>query len=407
MPKGENPGMKVLIELYDKDTLKNIVAPLTLRPDKVVYLYDKEMDDRDAFRSLVTCFQKSMPHIIVEDVPVDISSVKKIRAAVCRVAERYEADNCMLELTGGSELMMVAGYQAGVEMGIRMIHTDLVKGCITDVETDEVLTQTVMLTLENFIDAKGACFMGESHHPPRVERYFAIEETARFLFRHLKDWKITCSWLQTVAARGLSHDLWLESRREIRTKSGKPISPRDEILLEFERNGFIKELELEKNVVRLRFSSLQEKQYCISYGVWLELYVYVAAARSGAFEDVKLGTMIDWNVYDGLKIGGNEIDVMLMEDSLPVFISCKLRDADTAALNELLIAKKRLGGWFSKGIIVTFSKEKQEGTGTYQRCKMLGLEMLDERDILAEDFQERLVRIIREHDLVSLKWKKV
>ncbi len=26
--------MKVLIELYDKDTLKNIVAPLTLRPDR-------------------------------------------------------------------------------------------------------------------------------------------------------------------------------------------------------------------------------------------------------------------------------------------------------------------------------------------------------------------------------------
>ena len=82
-------------------------------------------------------------------------------------------------------------------------------------------------------------------------------------------------------------------------------------------------------------------------------------------------------------------------------------DADTAALNELLIAKKRLGGWFSKGIIVTFSREKQEGTGTYQRCKMLGLEMLDERDILAVDFRERLVRTIREHDLISLKWKKV
>ena len=83
------------------------------------------------------------------------------------------------------------------------------------------------------------------------------------------------------------------------------------------------------------------------------------------------------------------------------------KDADTAALNELLIAKKRLGGWFSKGIIVTFSREKQEGTGTYQRCKMLGLEMLDERDILAVDFRERLVRTIREHDLISLKWKKV
>ena len=199
----------------------------------------------------------------------------------------------------------------------------------------------------------------------------------------------------------------MESRRNIHTKSGKPVSPKDEILLEFEKNGFFKKLSLDKNGVWIRFNSLQDKQYCINYGVWLELYVYVAAASSGAFEDVKLGTMIDWNVYDGLKIGGNEIDVMLMEDSLPVFISCKLKDADTAALNELLIAKKRLGGWFSKGIIVTFSREKQEGTGTYQRCKMLGLEMLDERDILAVDFRERLVRTFREHDLIRLKWKKV
>lgn len=399
--------MKVLIELFDKDTLKNIVAPLTLRPDKVVYLYDRGMEDRNAFRSLITCFRKSMPHIVVEDIPVDISSVRTLRAAVCRVAERYEAANCTLELTGGSELMMIAAYQAGVEMGMRMVHTDLVKGCITDIETDERLTDTVTLTLENFIDAKGACFMGESHQPPQAERYDAINRMARYLFRHLHEWKTTCSWLQTVAARGFSHELQLESRRNIHTKGGKPIAPNDEILLEFEKNGFLQALELEKNGIRLRFSSLQEKQYCINYGVWLELYVYVAAASSGAFQDVKLGTMIDWNVYDGLKIGGNEIDVMLMEDSLPVFISCKLRDADTAALNELLIAKKRLGGWFSKGIIVTFSREKQEDTGTYERCKMLGLEMLDARDILAEDFRERLVRTIREHDLISLKWKKV
>ena len=37
--------MKVLIEFYDKDVLKNIVAPLTLRPEKVVYLYDSGLRD--------------------------------------------------------------------------------------------------------------------------------------------------------------------------------------------------------------------------------------------------------------------------------------------------------------------------------------------------------------------------
>ena len=303
--------------------------------------------------------------------------------------------------------MTIGGYKAGRETGIRMLHTDLLHGCITDVETDDIVAQTVTLSLEDFLDAKGACFIGESHHPPQKERFQPIMEMARFLFRHLPQWKSTCSFLQTVASRHLPHELYMESRRNIHMKNGKPVSADREILKEFQRLGFLKNLIMDDNSVKFSFCTLEDRHYCISYGVWLELYVYIAAASTAMFDDVKLGTMIDWNAYDGVTIAGNEIDVILMDHSLPVFISCKLRDADTAALNELLIAKKRLGGWFSKGVIVAFGREKKEGTGTFSRAKELGLEMLDARDILAEDFPQRLVRTIREHDLVSLKWKKV
>lgn len=399
--------MKVLIEYYDKDVLKNIVAPLTLQPDVVVYLHDNGMKDMNVFRSLRTCFEKSMPKIRVENVPVDIRSVEKLRQATRRVVDRYGAENCTLELTGGSELMMIAGYKAGMQTGMQMVHTDLVAGCINDVETDEKVCDTAQLTLENFLDAKGAELMGESHRPPQPERYEDIKRMAQYLFCHLQQWKVTCSWLQTVASRGLPHELRLESRKNIHMKNGKPVAPDKEILLELQRRSFIRNLKMDNTWVRFDFRSIEDKQYCISYGVWLELHVYVAAASSGVFDDVKLGTMIDWNIYDGTRMGGNEIDVVLMDNSLPVFISCKLREADTAALNELVIAKKRLGGWFSKGLIATYSKEKQENTGTYMRCKELGLEMLDARDILADDFSDRLVKAIREHDLVSLKWKKV
>ena len=274
-------------------------------------------------------------------------------------------------------------------------------------ETDEKVCDTVQLTLENFLDAKGAELMGESHRPPAPEKYEPIRRMAQYLFRNLQEWKGTCSWLQTVASRGLPHELTIDSPRTVTQKNGREVWAGEEILREFQKNGFIEDLQMTKNHVSFRFCSLEDKTYCISYGVWLELHVYVAAASSGVFDDVKLGTMIDWDIYDGTRMGGNEIDVVLMDDSLPVFISCKLREADTAALNELLIAKKRLGGWFSKGLIATYSKEKDENTGTYLRCKELGLEMLDARDILAPDFSNRLVRAIREHDLVSLKWKKV
>ena len=399
--------MKVLIEYYDKDVLKNIVASLTLQPDVVVYLHDKGMTDKNVFRSLETCFKKSMPHIKLESIPVDIRSVEKLRQATCRVVERYGAENCTLEMTGGSELMMIAGYKAGLQTGMRMVHTDLVERCINDVETDEKVCDTVTLTLENFLDAKGAELMGESHRPPQPERYEPIRRMAQYLFRNLPEWKGTCSWMQTVASRGLPHELTINSPKKVIQKNGREVWAGEEVLMEFQKNGFIEDLKMARNHISFRFCSMEDKTYCISYGVWLELHVYVAAASSGMFDDVKLGTMIDWDIYDGTRMGGNEIDVVLMDDSLPVFISCKRREADTAALNELLIAKKRLGGWFSKGLIATYSKEKDENTGTYLRCKELGLEMLDARDILAPDFSDRLVKAIREHDLVSLKWKKV
>ncbi len=399
--------METLLEFYDKDVLKNIMAVLTLRPKKVIFLYDKEIQDLTCFRSLEKCFQRHMPQIKLETYPINILSLNQIYSTTCRLIEREGAEGFAMELTGGSELMMIAGYKAGSEKGVKLLYTELASKSILDLDREEVVAKTIQLTLEDFVDARGACFIGESHKPPAEDRYDAILRMARYLFRHLFEWKPTCSFLQVVVSRLQPNEMYVNSKKQVSMKNGKKAWANEHILLELERNGFISGLVIEEHRVRFRFTSKENKQYCINYGVWLELYVYVSAARSGAFQDVKLGTMIDWDAYDGVTMAGNEIDVILMEDSLPVFISCKLRDADTAALNELLIAKKRLGGWFSKGVIVTYSREKREHTGTYKRAQELGLELLDADDILAEDFEQRLVDTIKGHDLVSLKWKKV
>jgi len=399
--------MELLIEFYDKDVLKNIVAPLTLRPKKVIYFYDRGMQDIMVFTALKKCLDRNIPGIRIEHYPIDITSVDKIFRQVSRVIDRNGIEKCALDLTGGSELMLLAGYRAGTALNIPLLHTDLVNKQITDLLDDSIVAKTVSLTLEDFVDAKGACFMGESHRPPSEGRYADIKVMARFLFERLFQWKFTCSFMQTVAAKTLPHELFMQSKWNIHMKNGKAVYPDREILEKFQTMGFIENLSIEGEYVQFSFASIEDRQYCISFGVWLELYVYIAAKEAGVFNDVKLGTMIDWNAYDNVTVAGNEIDVLLMDDSLPVFISCKLRDADTAALNELLIAKKRLGGWFSKGIIVTYGKEKKIHTGTYKRAQELGLELLDATDIMAEDFSQRLVKTIRDLDLISLKWKRV
>ncbi len=397
--------MTTVIEFYDKDVIKNILGVLSYKPDKVVYIYDSELRDMNRFVSLEKCFKKYFPEIQVEKRSVNILSVNDIIDTTGDVLK--ENENCIVDLTGGSELMIIGGYRAACENNAKLIYVDIIKGQILDIKTGKEVLKTATMTLEDFVDARGAQFIGTSHDEPVEEEFDRILTMCRYLFTHLNKWKKTCTFLQVAMSNSSSGEVDLRIRSEIKQKDGRRLSPYEETLFEFQKNGFIKDLYFSGKYVVFTFCSKRYKSYMINYGVWLEMYVYIHAKRTKMFQDVKLGTMIDWDAYDGKIVAGNEIDVILQDGSMPVFISCKLRAADTAALNELTIAKKRLGGWFSKSVIVCFGEDKTLKNGTYNRARELGIEMLDKSDVLSNNFGERLVNAIKSHDLVNLKWKKI
>ncbi|MCQ4726271.1 DUF1887 family CARF protein [Anaerotignum faecicola] len=397
--------MTTQIEFYDKDIIKNTLGVLTVKPDKVIYIYDNALDDMYRFVSLEKCFKKHLPNIILEKYPVNILKMNDIYKKVCEVID--ENGNCIIDLTGGSELMVIAGYKAGTEKGAKLVYTDIIEEKLVNIENENDFVKTEMLTLSDFVDARGSDFIGNSHAEPDEKDFDNILKMCRYIFNHLSKWRNTCGFFQTAMADSAPSQLDLRVRAEIYQKDGRHVSPDKDMLYEFQKMGFIRDLYFSGKYVVLSFVSKLAKSYLINYGVWLELFVYINAVKSGVFQDVKLGAMIDWDAYDGYTVAGNEIDIILMDKSMPVFISCKLKDADTPALNELLIAKKRLGGWFSKAIIVTFGNDKELKTGTYRRSRELGIEMLGKEDILSDNFQDRLIKTVRGHNLISLKWKKV
>ena len=60
-------------------------------------------------------------------------------------------------------------------------------------------------------------------------------------------------------------------------------------------------------------------------GSWLEMYVYILAKRSGLFSEVYQSVMIGWDLEIRPKFNvENEIDVVLMKQGVPIFISCKM-----------------------------------------------------------------------------------
>jgi Domain of unknown function (DUF1887). len=397
--------MTTQIEFYDKDVIKNTLGVLTIKPDKVIYIYDKAFKDLNRFSSLEKCFKKHMPNIEVNICPVNIFSIDQIYKEICKIIKSNT--NCIIDLTGGSELMTIAGYKAGTEMGLKLIYTDIIEEKVFNINNESEVIKAAQLTLEDFVDAHGAAFIGNSHDEPEEREFPKILEMCKILFTHLNKWRSTCTFFQVAMADTSAGDLDLRIHTEIQQKDGRWVSPDKDLLYDFQKCGFIKNLYFSGKYVVLTFASKKAKSYLISFGVWLEMFVYIHAVKSGVFQDVKLGTMVDWDAYDGITVAGNEIDVILQDRSMPVFISCKLRAADTSALNELLIEKKRLGGWFSKSIIVSFGQDKTMKNGTYKRAKELGIEMLDQTDVLSPDFGQRLVKAVNGYDLIGLKWKNI
>lgn len=393
-----------LIEYFDKDTIKNILAVLTLKPERVVYIYDSAITDGRYFDALKKCFRKHIPHIKLEKVAVDINSVQDIYEKTCAVIDKY--GECAMEMTGGSELMMIGGHKAGVEKKAKIYYTDIAAGKIKDIDDPEFVLDTARLTLEDFVDAKGAAFVGEFHMEPDEKNYEDILEMCRYIFKNLRDWSYTCGYIQ--AARSVSEaGLHFSANIPFLHKDGKRYKPERKMMEMFEKNGFIRELSMNANRISFTYSYPEAKTYLSTYGLWLEMYVFISAKKINRFSDVKLGTMIDWDAYDDVSMAGNEIDVIIMENSIPVFISCKLRRIATPDINELYIQRKRLGGWFSKGVIVTSGDDKIKNTGTFKKAEEFGIIVFDRKDIKSRDFGERLYKEISGQDIVALKWQRV
>ena len=397
--------MLTQIQFYDKDVVKNTLGVITNKPDKVVFVYDCAIKDMNRFKSLEKCFKRHLPNIILEKYPVNILKINEIYETVRGIIEKN--GNCIVELTGGSELMTIAGFKAGRDMGTRLVYTDILAERVMDLNDSTKDIHTEELTLEDFVDARGACFVGNSHSGPPEELFDKILEMCQIIFRNIKLWRDTCAYFQTAMANSAPEYCVFHAKYEISQKDGKKVTADRRMIDYFERLGFIKNLYYGERYIDFEIVSPKIKSYMISYGVWLELFVYINAKRTGVFKDVRLGTMIDWDAYDGIDAAENEIDVIFMDKSMPVFVSCKLRDANTAALNELLIEKKRIGGWFSKSIIVAFGESSAMGAGTYKRAREYGIEILDKDDIMSDNFCQKLLDTVRGSNPLNLKWKKV
>lgn len=102
-------------------------------------------------------------------------------------------------------------------------------------------------------------------------------------------------------------------------------------------------------------------------------FLFFAAREAGIFCDVRTSVVVEWTVSEEKETPPtrNEIDVMCVTGTMPVFISCKMASPSPLALSEIEVLCRRFGGEAARAVVVTAAEPRRDSPAIYQRAKTL------------------------------------
>lgn len=389
--------MKILIEFYDRSVLKNMVAALSLQPDYLTFFYDKEMFDTFEIYSTYLACKKYLPALKFELRSVDYHDYPMIESKI----GQYILDNCdnniCIDLTGGSELMTIAGYNAGKNANVQVFFSDIYKSEVVRLTQNGPKYRSLPFTLEDIIEAGGGKLSGFTPTDWLTKHKKELYAMSKKVLASPKAWSDTCRFFQKTRGQKTSNPLHFEvSLNHTASNAGLPDK---RMLYSCQSCRLIQNLLYTKQRLSFDFTFRRAAEYMSSYGVWLELFSYYEMLKIPKIRDVKTSIKIDWNRRDDIEIIGNEVDVTAMYGCRPVVVSCKqsTNPVSADALNELYVVARRIGGKYSIPILITRSDIKHEHSGIYMKAREMKMHVLDASDILSQDLCLRLGRIISEN----------
>ena len=364
----------VQIDFFDNDIVSTLLPVTTMEPDKVCFLIDRRSENSKASFYVREAIIKRLPDTEVEFIPVDIESIEDIQNKIIDIINTNEGLVEYIDLTGGSELMSACGYKVAHEYNITPIYVDFRREHILNVETAEPICDIKHITIDDCLTAIGAKRLRDSRELPPEEEFDDIVAVSEAIFDNLLDWQKLC---QHIANRiSQTNGMEIEIPGNI-CKSKKGLSAIENAFEDYGLWTRVDKGESDSHRV-YRFVDKRRRGYITTFGIWLEFYIYIQALK--VYEEAAVGVVIDWYDNDNIDTEDNEIDVMVMRRSVPIFISCKMRKPVSADLYEVGFMASKLAGARAKGVMATTYPVKEYGTSPkrmYQRMKKLKIGLIE------------------------------
>ncbi len=394
------------IEFFDKEASENICSCLSYLPKRVIFIgSDDDVMQRSVAR-YKALFEKRGESVEFLCRPVPKRNMSAVLATLEDIVNKYES--CVFDLTGGDEVYIFAVgaiMERHKDKGLQAHKFYLENGKIVDCDMDgkTVYKTAPTLSVRENISIYGGVATSASSFPDGAEEDMAeLWDICRELGRA---WNSRVSFVEDLDGAGKKSDAALTVTVSKNRLTTQMLDKDRDFLEELRRRGLLTRLEIQKGEIALKFKNAFVKRCLAKAGNVLELYVCHAAKRaaerdgSPCYNDVKTGVIIDW---DGRAKSRNdtenEIDVLMMHGTVPVFISCKNGFVETDELYKLNAVAERFGGKYAKKAIVTATLERDSEFGTYFRRRAfdMGIECIDNvREISLEKLSARLANLWR------------
>jgi len=340
-------------------------------------LYDSRVVNKFMLEAVESAIKNRMPQIEVQYIRTNMLAVSDIQVELERVVNTYQGKELQIDFTGGCELMIACGLLVANARKITPTYADFYSGYMFHVQTLERLEKIEHVKLGDYLTAIGGKYISASPYTPQEKDYARLLSMAQIIFSHEKKWdKFFAHMTKGYSAHG---------NMEFSMKEKQNDEDCCFILNAFLEKNFAKQIGTD----RYRFASEQDKHYMTVSGIWLELYLYIQAKK--CYDDVYLGVDIDWNKRDICQSRDNEIDVVIMKNSHPIFISCKMRPIEKETVYEIYSMAKRLGGNKAKSLIATtvdVRSSKDERNGIYLRMEKMKVGLIESKDFIRHNPSE-------------------
>lgn len=399
--------MKILIELYDREPIFNYLAAMVFRPEKVYFVGGSKTCSPKC-RAKTEKFAKIMglgsEFVYRASKSPDFADIKAEIENII-TAERKNGNNCVIDVTGGGDLSLVA---AGCLMGggTEIVRYDIKENCFKNFSSGETVKTELEIPCNAFITAAGGTIYDETRNLNYSDADWAIiKDLIRIYFENRDAWNRFVKYLQRISKKEgekVGDSLNISAPATL-TDGGKFFACNESIMHELERAKAIRNFRTDRKNQKISFEYVSSMlaNLLVNEGVWLELGVYLAAKETPEFFDAQSSVKFVWDIPDKSDsvqkllsdtVPRNEVDVMLTRGVMPVFISCKTRYPINEDLNELYAIKENFGGKISAAILAT-TKYVDSDSPVAERARAMGIGIIDERNFENGTVTKRLLRL--------------